>query len=69
MVRLAQASHRRCFLDRQVLGALLFWHMEQLLVEMVVTCCFLMDLIVLVEVEYCLVLSDCCLDCLGFLVG
>ena len=68
MVRLAQVSQRRCCFERQVLGALLFLHMEQLPVEVVGACCFLAYLMVLVEVEYRLVLLGRCLGCLGFLV-
>ena len=68
MVRLAHVSHRRCFFERHVLGAFLFLHMEQMSVEVVGACCLLVSLIVLVEVEECLVLLGRCLGCLGFLV-
>ena len=69
MVRLAHVSHRRCFLERQVLGAFLFLQIEQVSVEVAGACCFLVSLIVLVEVEECLVTLGCCLGCLGFLAG
>ena len=52
-----------------MLGAFLFLHMEQVSVEVVGACCLLVSLIVLVEVEECLVMLGCCLGCLVFLAG